>query len=163
MELTKEQKDKFFKDHLPYNIGILLAHYINTKKSWQGDKYILQSMFVGSIIKGRLFLETMGVTYSKSNGLVIHNRNDDTVYARHLDGKEIDIDKLDENTCNLLYDFLFLTNKAEAHLTSLEDIERVNRQHIIHPAILKILELVKEHIYDNREFPEEIKSLLEKI
>lgn len=147
-------KEKYFEEHIPYNLGILLAHYKNTKKPWTQDQNILRAMLVGSLVKGRLFLEVLGITYSETEGKLVPKLKGklDNIYSTDLGGDMIIIDTLDNATKELLYKYLYITNKAEAHFTT----DRPYDNSVIHPAILKIASLVKIYIYKDRKFPLEL-------
>ncbi|TAL58047.1 MAG: hypothetical protein EPN85_12535 [Bacteroidetes bacterium] len=146
-------KEKYLKEHLPYSIRILLAHEKLTRKIYEGDKDILEAIFVGSLIKGRMLLEVIGITI-KRDGSSLRDmewkEGDGNINATHLDGKIIKCSDVNEKEKMELLHFLIATNKYEAHLTD-QSIERDLAK--IKPAVRIILRLIEENIYAPNNIP----------
>src|ERR1700759_4119392 len=84
--------EKYLDEHLPYSIRILLTHKKLTENTYQGDPDLLESCFVGSLIKGRMLLEMLGVGHNAKTGAIKkydHHEND--ISATDLRGKLIDL------------------------------------------------------------------------
>ncbi len=60
-KLTQDQIDEYFRDHLPYRVGILLAHYKMTRPSQTDGHAFLNPCFEASVVTGRLFLNVLGI------------------------------------------------------------------------------------------------------
>lgn len=145
--------EKYLNEHLPYSIRILLAHKKLTNKVYEADKDILEAVFVGSLIKGRMLLEVIGITI-KRNGKALRDKEckegDGNINAAHLGGKIIKCSDIIEIEKMELLHFLIATNKYEAHLTD-QSIDRDLEK--IKPAVQIILRLIKENIYEPNNIP----------
>jgi hypothetical protein len=141
--ITDEIKNHVLAKDIPYSLGILNAHSKYTSKPWTGDPDILRAMFVGSLIKGRLFLELLGVCVNKNKELKRKERYlEDDIRIEDLGGTTVDLETLQTQEKEILAKFLISTNKHEAHLASPEndDLEHIK------PAILLINQLLRKHL-----------------
>ena len=59
--------NKFYDIDLERDIKVLLAHYRHHKQLGQKTDDILNAVFVGSVIKGRLFLDMLGIKADQKN------------------------------------------------------------------------------------------------
>lgn len=138
--------DSFYKIHLERDIKVLLAHYKNEKKLGNGADDILNAVFVGSLVKGRLFLDMLGIKANKKTKKVnFHRSNPDDITADIIGGRLANENDLTDYEKEMLNQFLTAVNKAEAHRDGSEE----NRDGIIHPSILLILKLVNMCIYQH--------------
>jgi hypothetical protein len=108
--------DRFFKIDLERDIKILLSHYRHHQVLGQGDDDILNAVFVGSIVKGRLFLDMLGFKADKDNQSLFEGKvNTGDINARSLEGRLATKTDLKTGEEKILYNFLTSVNKAEAH------------------------------------------------
>lgn len=142
--LQPDVKKHILEEDIPYSLGIMNAHSKHTQTSWTGDQNILRAMFVGSLIKGRLFLEFLGVTIDNRGFLKAKSnyRNDD-ISIEHLGGTMVKLDALTDIEQEIIRKFLISTNKHEAHLTPPE--EENDLDHIT-PAFRIINQLLAKHL-----------------
>lgn len=138
--LPIEKKNQLLKIDIPYSMGIMNAHSKNTENPWHGDVNILNAMFVGSLIKGRLFLELLGLKLNHGR-LDIKSGGTD-IRIEELGGTRVVISDLSADQIEILRKFLISTNKHEAHLTV---VDHDNLEHI-KPAIQLINILLKKHL-----------------
>lgn len=135
--------NKFFEDDLERDIKVLLAHHRHHKTLGQGSDDILNAVFVGSVIKGRLFLDMLGI---KADGLhksvkTGQSKKND-INALTVGGRLADSEDINGKE-DLLFHFLTSVNKAEAH----RDGYDTNNDDAFHPGIEFILQLVDNCIY----------------
>ena len=116
--LTQNKIQHILNIDIPYSIGIMNAHSRSTVKAWYGDKHVLNAMFVGSLIKGRLFLELLGLKLEDKKLALKHKSSDISIEA--LGGTRVSLEELSSDQTETLRKFLISTNKHEAHLTSQE-------------------------------------------
>ena len=143
-KLSADLIEEYFAIHLPYRTRILLAHYRMTRAPWQGDRAEIEAAFEASLITGRMYLNVLGVSKNRNDVLVPSRPQADDVSATDLAGKSVDITALTPADVSLLTGFLRMADKGAAHLT-------MPMQHPVketHIAIVRICELVKEHLYD---------------
>jgi hypothetical protein len=136
--------EDYFAIHLPYRTRILVAHCRMTRQAWHGDLAQLEAAFEASLITGRMYLNVLGVAKNRNDVLVPSRPKDDDVSAGDLGGTSITIATLTPDDVTLLTGFLKMADKGAAHLT-LPMPHPVDQTHI---AIVRICELVKEHLYD---------------
>lgn len=165
--------DKYLKDHVPYSIEIMLSHEVYKEKYLPktiDNNQILRGVFVGSLTKGRMLLEVIGIKLH-TNGRINDNpritrdkpgedSNDVPVHADNIRGKMADIAAL-KNQIPLdmekIRHYLVAANKYELHLTK----QRYDRDlKLYDQAIPVILKLLDEHIYlahpDNKKIRDEL-------
>jgi hypothetical protein len=117
-KLNRAEIDRYFEEHLPYRIGVLLAHYRMTRVPWVGDVGRLNACFVASLVTGRLFLNVLGIGRAKNGGgLAPYEPKPDDVNAVDLGGVLIDPAALPKTEQDLLLNFLRMADKAAAHFT----------------------------------------------
>lgn len=152
--MTKNEIEKYLKEHIPYSLNIMLGHIQFIKRyypSTVNDSQILQSVFVGSLTKGRMLLEAMGVKLNVAATDIQDRPNKSTkgkdVWADDLNGRLVDIQDLKLNNV-IQYDFLkhylIAANKYELHLTTQDvgrDLDKYNK------AIPIIVALVDQSFY----------------
>lgn len=165
--------DKYLRDHVPYSIGVMLSHEIYKEKYHPktiNDDQILHGVFVGSIAKGRMLLEVIGIKLH-SNGEIHDNpkikrdvigedSNEVPVHADNIRGKMAVISKLKNEIPSdmaKIKHYLVAANKYELHLTK----QRLDRDlNLYDQAIPIILKLIDEHIYlthpDNKRIRDEL-------
>lgn len=69
-KLNPTQIDDYFAVHVPYRLGILLAHYRMTRpRAWSGPQGIQDACYVASLVTGRMFLNMLGV--GKDKGVLV--------------------------------------------------------------------------------------------
>ncbi len=143
----------YYNDHLPYSIGIFLKHKNLTAGRYRGDVDILNAVFVGSIVKGRMLLDMLGIALNQAKPPQLYRKEPkgDDVCATHLaNGTMVVIDDLSDEDKNALKHFLIAVNKYEAHLTKQEvprDLDQIK------PAYQVILRLVRDHVYKPNNVP----------
>lgn len=165
--------DKYLREHVPASIEIMLSHEVYKEKYHPDkidDNQILRGVFVGSITKGRMLLEVIGIKLH-ANGQIHDNpkltrdkpgedSNDVPVHADNIRGKMADIAAL-KNQLSLdmekIRHYLIAANKYELHLTK----QRYDRDlKLYDQAIPVILKLIDEHIYlthpDNKKIRDEL-------
>jgi hypothetical protein len=154
--------DKYLKDHLPYSIEIMFSHEAYKTKYHEkaiDDNQILRGVFVGSITKGRMLLEVLGIKLHADGEVqdapkvtkdkVGEDGNNIAVYADDLRGKLVVVADLKRDFPNEMQDikhYLIAANKYELHLTKQRydrDLEKYDK------ALPFILKLVDEYIYLN--------------
>jgi hypothetical protein len=143
-KLTSIQIGEYFKEHLPYRTGMLLAHYRMTRKSWTGDVNWLNACFVASLVTGRLFLNFLGIGKENGKPCPFRSRADD-VDAQDLGGKLIDLATLPPGDEALFMEFLKMADKAAAHFTT----PIVHDWSKTHEMILRIHHYLKVNLYDH--------------
>src|SRR5687768_12475464 len=102
--------DKYVCEHVPYSLEIMLSHDVYKNKYHESaidDNQILRGVFVGSITKGRMLLEVIGIklhgngeiqeTPKLSRDKPGEDSPDIPVYADNIRGKMADIKYLKEN------------------------------------------------------------------
>jgi hypothetical protein len=159
--MTKNEIEKYLKEHIPYSLNIMLGHIRFINRYYPNpvnDSQILESVFVGSLAKGRMLLEAMGVKLNVAatdiQDTPSKNIRGKDVWADDLNGKLVDIQDLKTNRF-IQYDFLkhylIAANKYELHLTAQDvsrDLDKYNN------AIPIIVDLVDQNFYlttpDNR-------------
>ena len=165
--------DKYLREHVPYSIEIMLSHEVYKEKYHHikiDDNQILRGVFVGSIAKGRMLLEVIGIKL-QTNGQINEtpdlkrgNPGEDAdktpVHADNIRGKMADIVSLKSRIpqdMEKIRHYLVAANKYELHLTK----QRYDRDlKLYDQAIPVILKLIDEHIYlaqpDNKKIREEL-------
>ena len=104
---------------LPYSLGIMNAHTSNTRKPWHRYKHLLNAMFVGSLIKGRLFIELLGLKLDNKS-IAQKKLGGSDINIENLGGTRVLLEDLSSEQKEILCKFLISTNKHEAHLTHQE-------------------------------------------
>ena len=137
--------DQFININLERDIKILLSHYKHHKVLGQGDDDILNAVFVGSIVKGRLLIDMLGIKANSSGGLNFDQEKSGDINAILIGGRLAKHIDLLEGEENMLSDFLTSVNKAEAHRNGYDQ----NNDAKIHPSILTVLRLVNTCIYNH--------------
>ncbi|MFH1321941.1 MAG: hypothetical protein ABII90_14980 [Bacteroidota bacterium] len=143
--MNKDIND-FFNVDMERDIWILLSHYRHHE--WLGQEYadILNSVFVGSIVKGRLFLSMLGIKADKQNNTTsLHNEEKGNITAKTLDGRFAESTDFKNGEREMLYRLLTSVNKAEVHRDGYDE----TNDEIIHPSILAILRLIDDCIYEH--------------
>jgi hypothetical protein len=150
-KLSPAEIDEYFEKHLPYRIGILLAHYWMTRGPWTGDPGRLNACFVASLVTARMFLNVLGIG-KKGGALAPYVPKPDDVTAVDLGGLLIDPATLPKTEHNLFLDFLKMADKAAAHFT----IPIAHDWTKTHEVILRIRHYLKVNLYDHtgRVFPD---------
>jgi hypothetical protein len=144
-KLTLEQIDEYFKVHLPYRTRILKAHKSLTDRGpYNGDQAILQACFEASLITGRMYLNVLGISKNGKGELIKTNFKADDVTAEDLGGTLVDTNSLSQNDKDDFVNFLIMSNKGAAHLTT----PRKHEWDKTHFVIDKIIALLQRHIYD---------------
>ncbi len=146
-KLTHDQIDEYFRDHLPYRVGILLAHYKMTRPSQTAGHAFLNPCFEASVVTGRLFLNVLGI-FKKSNPEELFNKKyqdykDDDVNAVDLNGKFVDVTTLSDTDKKLFVGFIRMADKACAHLTTPAQHDWEDT----HEAIRRICHYLRTHLY----------------
>jgi len=138
---------KYLKEHIPYSIKILMTLRKLSSNTYYGDPDILNAAFVGSIVKGRMLLEVLGISLRK-NGKELYNRernpNGDDLTAEDFGGKLVKVEDLNKEKYETIKQFLVAVNKYEAHLTEQNvgrDLKKVKSGYEL------IFQLVKENVY----------------
>lgn len=148
-KLTPDQVDEYFSNHLPYRVGIMLAHLKMMEGRRKGrvlptDWAQVQAAFEASLITGRMFLNVLGVTLDKrSQALKPITRFPDDVGAEDLGGLLLDSTALTPAEADLFAGFLKMADKGAAHLT-MPMKHPVDRTH---GAIERILHYVRLNLY----------------
>lgn len=156
--------DEYLKEHLPYSIEIMFSHKSykeNYHEKVIDDNQILRGVFVGSITKGRMLLEVLGIklhadgeiqdTPRVTKDKIGEDHNNISVYADDLRGKLATVADLKRDFPNEMENvkhYLIAANKYELHLTKQRydrDLEKYDN------ALPFILKLIDEHIYLNCE------------
>jgi hypothetical protein len=88
-KLQPQEVVKYLDTHVPYRLGILLAHYRMTRRPWRGDQAILDACFVASLVTARMFLNMLGIDKDK-NGLMCFSPMKTDVCVDDLGGVLID-------------------------------------------------------------------------
>jgi hypothetical protein len=118
-KLTAEQVAEYLDKHVPYRLGVLLAHYRMTRAPWRGDPTILNACFIASLVTARVFLNMLGVGKRRDRSALMPIRDRDTdVLAHDLGGKLINPATLPSDEQRLLLDFLKMADQAAAHFTT---------------------------------------------
>ena len=142
-KLTSTEIDQYFATHVPYRLGILLAHYRMTRKEWKGDPAILNACFVAALVTARMFLNVLGIGKDK-NGLVCFDPFPTDVCVDDLGGTPIDPATLQPEDQRLFLDFLKMADQAAAHFTTpiAHDWTKT------HEVILRIHKHLKVNLYE---------------
>lgn len=135
--------DKFINIDLERDLKILLAHYKHHEVLGQRNDDILNAVFVGSLVKGRLLLDMLGIKANASGGLNFDKEKTGDINAKSIGGRFAMLNDLKDGEENMLCSFLTSVNKAEAHRNGYDQ----NNDDLIHPSILTILRLVNVCIY----------------
>ncbi len=153
---------KYLREHLPYSIETMFSHHVYKIKYHEkiiDDNQILRGVFVGSITKGRMILEVLGIKLH-ANGEIQEDPNltkdkigednkNTSVYADNLGGKLVNVVDLKNNFPDEMENikhYLIAANKYELHLTKQRyevDLKKYDK------ALPFILKLIDEHIYLN--------------
>jgi hypothetical protein len=143
--LPDNEVERYFSIHLPYRLGILVAHQNLCAAGGCNVAGVLNATFVGSVLAGRTLLEIMGVRRDPMKGCLRQSsaRLHD-VDAKHLGGTYIDVLNLSSADRSLFEDFLRMADKGVVHFTFPEK-HAVDQTHI---ALDRIRHFVKLHIYD---------------
>ncbi|MGB3947633.1 MAG: hypothetical protein WBM13_06595 [Bacteroidia bacterium] len=165
--------DKYLREHVTYSIEIMLSHEIYKEKYHQikiDDNQILRGVFVGSVAKGRMLLEVIGIKLltngqiNEAPALERDNLGEDSdktpVHADNIRGKMADIISLNSRIpqdMEKVRHYLVAANKYELHLTK----QRYDRDlKLYDQAIPVILKLIDEHIYlahsENKKIRDEL-------
>ena len=116
-KLGAEQVETYFRDHLPYRTGIMLAHYKMTRAGWAGNSTWLNACFVASLVTGRMYLNLLGV--GKKDGVLVPYTGKQTdVSAEDLGGKRLNASTLTTSERQMFLDFIVMANMAAAHFTT---------------------------------------------
>lgn len=115
-KLTPAQIDEYFKKHLPYRTGILLAHHRMTRSAWSGDTGQLNACFIAALVTGRLFLNMLGIG-KRGGSLASFTPKSDDVTVEDLGGASLDPVALPMADQAFFLDFLIMADKAAAHFT----------------------------------------------
>jgi hypothetical protein len=148
-KLTPAEINDYFALHLPYRIGIMLAHYKMTHDSagndipWTGNPAWANACFVASLVTARLFLNVLGIG-KKGGSLADFDDKPDDVTVDDLGGKRLDPAKLSQAEHDSLFDFLKMADKAAAHFTT----PIVHDWSKTHDVIKLILHYLKTNLYD---------------
>lgn len=148
-KLSNKEIEEYFGNHIPYRVGILLAHYKMTHdragndKSWTGSPGPLNACFVASLVTARAFLNLLGIGKRKGVLCVFEPKSND-ITAVDLGGICIHPATLPQNEQELIFDFLRMADQAAAHFTTPQahDWSRT------HEVIKLIRGYVKANLYD---------------
>lgn len=159
--LKPDEIERFFKDHLPYRTGILLAHYWMTRTSFTGNVHQLNACFIAALVSGRVFLNVLGV--GKEAGQLVALKpatnprpQGEDVRVEDLGGIPIDLGTMRDAEKKLLYDFIVMADKSAAHFTA----EMKHPWERMDEAILCIHGYLKKNLYDytGRPFKDAVPS-----
>src|SRR5688572_13372899 len=99
-------QNTFFDRDLERDLKVFLAHYRHHKSLGQGSDDILNAVFVGSLIKGRLFLDMLGIKAdSKNQSVKLGQSQSGDITALSIGGRFVTSYDI-EGKENLLYRFL---------------------------------------------------------
>jgi hypothetical protein len=129
--------DLFYSKDIERDIKILLSHHRHHVALGQKEDDILNSVFVGSLIKGRLFLDMLGIK-AKAGGLDFGKSKGRDINALKLNARFATSSDLLPGEEQMLADFLTSVNSAEAH----RDGYQQNNDSIMHTSVETILRLV---------------------
>jgi hypothetical protein len=141
-KLTDLQIEEYFEKHLPYRNRIMLAHKRIAIPENNIQLDILQACFEASLITGRMYLNVLGIGKQQDKICRMNFRPDD-VSAEDLGGNLVDIKKLDEDIKSDLLNFIIMSDKGAAHLTTPKELQWDKT----HQMIELIEKLVMEYIY----------------
>ena len=147
--MTQDEIDRYFRDHIPYRLKLLLEYVDNDTASPPMKSH---AHFIASIITGRLILQFLGIgTSSTKQCLVKYRPGDDDVNVTHLGGQAIEISTLGTGQQQAIYDYMVMANKAAAHFT----MEMPHDYDDAHRIALVIFRLLQQHLYNptNRPCP----------
>jgi hypothetical protein len=151
-KLTPDQVDEYFNNHLPYRVGVMLAHLKMMEGQRKGralptEWAQVQAAFEASLITGRMFLNVLGVTRDQKTDTLksIKKRGDDDVGGEDLGALLLDPSTLTPDEADLFAGFLKMSDKGAAHLT-------VPMKHPVdrtHEAIDRIMHYVRVNLYQH--------------
>ena len=136
--------DVFYSKDIERDLKILLSHHRHHVSLGQKEDDILNSVFVGSLIKGRLFLDMLGIK-AKKGGLDFEVNKGGDINAVKLNARFATRSDLLPGEEQMLQDFLTSVNSAEAH----RDGYQQNNDSIIHKSIETILRLVNVCLFQS--------------
>src|SRR5689334_11784210 len=111
-KLKSEQVEEYFQDHVPYRLGVMLAHYRMTRTPWTGDVHQLDACFIAALIAGRTFVNMLGVRRKPdTNRLALANVRPTDIDVTDLGGKTINIAALPPAEVDLLEGFLRMADQ----------------------------------------------------
>ncbi len=146
-KLSESEINEYFEKHLPYRVGIMLAHYKMTRPGRTDGHAWLAPCFEASVITGRSMLNVLGVFKRKKTD-VLYNKTpseygDDDVHANDLGGTFVNVDTLPETDKQLFTRFIRMADKACAHLTTPQPHDWQNT----HEAIRRICHYLRLHLF----------------
>jgi hypothetical protein len=145
-KLQAHQVIDYLDTHVPYRLGILLAHYrISVKKSPLVDDHaVANACFVASLVTARMCLNMLGIAKDKrKNCLVRFQPRDTDVCADDLGGTLIDPATLAQDEQHLFLNFLKMADQAAAHFT----VPIIHDWKVTHEVIRRVHGHLKTHLY----------------
>ena len=147
MIMSKLQSDDindYLDKHVPYRVGILLAHFRLVRQGRASSQAILDACFVASLVTARMFLNTLGIGKDKTT-LVRFRPLDTDVCVDDLGGVLIDPAILPPDEQDLFFKFLKMADQAAAHFT----IPIVHDWTVTHDVVLRVHKHLKANLYDH--------------
>lgn len=166
MTLSKEQKEKFINEHLPYKLSRLIAIHVVEEMGLErndnkGYKNLVNRIAIeDGFTTGRLFLNFMGIKLSKQDKLTEFKPSwSDDVLINNLGGTKFnptEIDELSVANKKTLTIFLKRANKGSAHFT-MERPGEPDGFEELKPGINLILEFLHNNLFRPLNIPFELK------
>jgi hypothetical protein len=158
MALTADQKDNFFKHHLPHRLCLLTT--FRDRQAWfakrigKKDKDLLRASKDSSLIMIRMFAEFLGLKEGrrKKNGGPKSGSPDDDVFLEMLGCPRVSLASLPQSEQDVITALTRRGNKELAHLTSsFADQLKFNTAEYIVEGIEIIARLLREKVYDQAQ------------
>ena len=160
--LTEKEKEKWFKDHLPY-LRVQLTNHIrmeNNPELLQGiaeeEKYRVRvCTYEAGVVTCRKFIEFMGIGIKynpyrlvKSRGYYSAPEDNNSYEVKIVDlgGKWVELSDLTSDEQDLLQRMYLTGHRATAHLTDSSPYQ--GEWKIFNDAVLLVDRLLKEYLYD---------------
>src|SRR4051794_19688642 len=142
-KLKPHEVVEYLDKHVPYRLGILLAHYRMTRKPWMGGQAILDACFVASLVTARMFLNMLGIGKDQK-GLICFDPKKTDVCVDDLGGILIDPATLPAAEQDSFLNFLKMADQAAAHFTT----PIAHDWTVTHEVILRVHAHLKTKLYD---------------
>jgi hypothetical protein len=157
MALTADQKDEFFKYHLPHRLCLLTA--FRDRQPWfkervgQKDGDLLRVAKDSALLMIRMFADFMGLRNgrrgSPGKGKKSSNGDSDDVFVETLGLDRVALTSLPQADQQVIEELTTRGNKELAHLTStFADQNALNTAEIVIKGINIIERLLREKVYD---------------
>lgn len=140
-QLSHEEVERFFEVHLPYRIGVLMAHS-ELGLCPSGSRQ--NACFTGSVVTARVLLNFLGIGKKGTALERYSSRHADDVSIEDLGGRPVEIDKLAPGDRDLILGFLQMADKATAHSTK----ERPHQWQSTDSALQLVFDLLRTHLYE---------------